>query len=58
LEEVAAGEEHEVSQVLLALSETPFGQQHFAAAVASSSSNTFAELVESSEEHMLEECYA
>ena len=65
LEEVAAGEEHEVSQVLLALSQTPFGRQHFAEAAAStasdtssSSSNPIAELVDINEERMLEKCYA
>ena len=65
LEEVAAGEEHEVSQVLLALSQTQFGRQHFAEAAAStasnacsSSSNPLAKLVENNEERMLEKCYA
>ena len=69
LEEVAAGEEREVGQVLLALSQTPSGQQYFAEAAAaaagipdkstsSSSSNTIATLVDANEERMLEKCYA
>jgi hypothetical protein len=67
LEEVAAGgageERHEVGQVLLALSQTPSGQQYFAAAAsaasaAGSSSNPNAELVDNNEERMLEKCYA
>ena len=50
--------------MLLALSQTPFGRQHFAEAAAStasdacSSSNPIAELVEGNEERMLEKCYA